>query len=1072
MNRGVSADVYSLAPMQAGMLFQSLYSPQSGVDIEQMVCSFTGINISALQLAWDAIWHANEELRVSFDWQASGQPLQQVHASLALPWDVLDWQSTPNNNPQQQLDLFLRQDRQRGFNLARPPLMRLTLICLPNEKFWLVWTFHHILLDGRAIGLLFRQLAARLNGEPFADAGSLRYRAYVAWLEQQDWAESATYWREQLRGFASPTPLGLDRPQPALTEGQPPYNTLEKLLSPALTAALRLAAEQHGLTLNTFVQAAWAILLHRYSGEKDIVFGIIRTGRRSAMDGQAAQEMIGLLINTLPLRTQISPQDTTLQLLQTLRANALALRGTIHEHIPLTEIQKNTSLPSGARLFESILAFESEDYREAIPARHPLLNTWGFKLYEQVGYPLVLAAYAGAQLRLNLEYSREHFDDPTARRILAHLETALESMVADLSTPLWRLSILDEVERRQLLVDWNNSQVASPGKCVQTLIEAQAREKPEQVALVFEESQLTYAALNQRANQLAHYLRKSGIQPGAHVAVCTERGLEMIVYLLAVLKAGGVYIPLDPEYPVERLAFMLEDAEVGWLLTQPALRQRIPSKVAHIILPGELADALSSQETDNPPAPPITQPAYILYTSGSTGKPKGVVISHDSLATHIESVWRIYQMTPQDRMLQFASISFDTAMEQIFDTLVCGATLVLRSGNVWSIGEFRQNMLRHRLSIIELPPLYLYELLLDWAQHPSDYAGNALRIIFVSGEKTSPQTVRLWQQLGQKHITLLNSYGPTEATIGTTLFDLTTYAMPDATQNIPIGRPLPGRTTYILDEYLQPVPIGAAGELHIGGAGLALGYYKRPALTTEKFIANPFGAGRLYKTGDLASYLPDGNIEFLGRVDHQVKIRGFRIELGEIEAALEEHPGVRQAVAAAREINGQPQLAAYVTTANGGRDESRVLELRSFLQQKLPAYMIPSAWMLLEQFPLSPNGKIDRRALPEPSLTRLGGETFAPPQTETEEKLAGLWSEILNIQQIGRQDHFFHLGGHSLLATRLFARLRETFGIELPLRLVFEAPVLADLAQHIENALWASVPLTETDAENNEDFVL
>lgn len=1081
MNSSSSTNAYALSPMQAGMLFQSLYSSKAGVDIEQLVCSFADANIPRLEFAWQQIWQTNEILRTSFDWFGLDQPVQHIHEELALPWQYLDWRNV-SDDPREKLDNFLRQDRQTSFKLDQPPLMRLTLIQAKDNNFWLIWTFHHILLDGRAIPIILRQMAvvyqAQAQGKTIVEQPSHPYRDYIAWLGEQDLSNAKAYWQELLRGVKNSTPLGMSRPQPPLPEGEAEYGVLNTYLSAELTHSLRQLAEQHSLTLNTLLQGAWAILLGRYSGEQDIVFGSIRTCRHSVLEGQGLEEMVGLLINTLPVRIRIDPEVPVLQILKDLRAQAVELRGSLYEHVSLAEIQKLSALQPGSRLFDTILAYENGELNETLKSQHGMLEKWDFELLEKAGYPLVVAAYAGKKLKICLEYSRDLFDTETSQRILGHLQTLLKGITEDPSCPAYRLPILTEAERSQILFDWNNTQATNPGKCIHALIEEQAQQTPENVAVVLNDTFLTYRELNQRANQLAHYLRASGVEPGTHFAVCTERSLEMIIYLLAVLKVGGVYIPLDPEYPADRLAFMLEDAEVQWLLTQPHLLNRLPQLTASILFPETLAASLSKEKTENLASLNPEQDAYILYTSGSTGKPKGVEISHASLATHISTVVKEYQMTDQDRMLQFASISFDTAMEQIFDPLVIGATIVLRSGNSWSIDEFRQNLLHHRLTIIELPPHYLHELLLDWAERPEAYSANALRIIFTSGEKISSQTVRLWKNLAQSQIKLLNAYGPTETTIGATLFDLTAYSMPQNVQNVPIGRPLPGRTMYILDEYVQPVPVGIAGELYLGGAGVSKGYFKRPELTAEKFVANPFGAGRLYKTGDLVSYLPDGNLEFLGRVDYQVKIRGFRVELGEIEAVIRQLPAVQEAVVVVRaEANAPQRLVAYLTihdTVQKAKEEL-ILELRGYLKKKLPGYMVPGAYVVLERFPVSPNGKIDRQALPSPESSSTSGEHFVPPQTAVEKTLAGIWAEILGVNKIGANDNFFDLGGHSLLATRLFVRIRDTFGLELPLRLLFKAPTIADLAKQIENLVWAAQQNTSAKEEGNashEEMIL
>ncbi len=615
-------------------------------------------------------------------------------------------------------------------------------------------------------------------------------------------------------------------------------------------------------------------------------------------------------------------------------------------------------------------------------------------------------------------------------------------------------------------------------KCITQLFETQVASTPDAVAVVFEDQQLTYRELNCRANQLAHHLTSLGVGPEVLVGICVERSLEMVVGLLGILKAGGAYVPLDPAYPQERLAFMLSDSQVSVLLTQEKLRVRLTEHGAHVVCLDADWGIISQEREENPvnSAKPKNL-AYVIYTSGSTGKPKGVMIQHQSLVNFTETAIVEYGLTWRDRVLQFASISFDAAAEEIYPCLTCGGTLVLRSDEMLSdLPTFMQKCRDWELTVLDLPTAYWQQLTSELATAGLMFP-ESLRLVIIGGERALPERVGMWQKFIGARPQLVNTYGPTEATVVATMYKLPAAA-PSETNltEVPIGRALRHVRTYILDQHLQLLPIGVSGELYIGGAGLARGYLNRPDLTEEKFIPNPFSdepGARLYKTGDLARYLSDGNIEFLGRIDHQVKIRGFRIELGEIEAVLSQHPEVRETVVIAREDQpGNKRLVAYVVS---NQESPTASELRRFLKEKLPDYMVPSAFVMLDALPLTPNGKVDRRALPAPD-TGLSQETsFVPPRTTTEKVIAEIWAEVLGLKLVGIHDNFFELGGHSLLVTQVISRLRSAFEVELPLRCLFEFPTIAGVAEAIDTIFQAGTPAansTNSVTDLNAEAVL
>ena len=673
------------------------------------------------------------------------------------------------------------------------------------------------------------------------------------------------------------------------------------------------------------------------------------------------------------------------------------------------------------------------------------------------------------------EYATDLFDEATIARMASHFIVLLESIVVQPEQTIYQFPMLTDTEYHQIIHEWNDTAHGIDGRfgepqTIHALFEQQVERTPDAIAVVFENEQLTYQELNARTNQIAHHLIELGVQADTLVAVAMERSVEMVVGLLAVLKAGGAYVPIDPTYPDGPIRYMLADSSAPILLTHShlPLAQQIEDadteasmgQLSHLITVDMMAEQLAAQPTDNPQTETCTADlAYVIYTSGSTGQPKGVMIEHQSLVTHISHVGRSYAITSQDRVLQFSAFSFDAAQEQILAALCNGATLVLRGDEVWTGEELNQQIACHRVTILDLPPAYFQAILPKWLKQRPSFLDHQLRLILLGGEKVSPEVVDLWPLLAAPATSLLNVYGPTETTITATLFDLSTYQPETMPLTLPIGKPLPGREAYILDRFSQPVPIGVWGELHLGGVGLARGYLNRAELTDQLFISNPFAAkanpSRLYKTGDLCRWLPDGNIQFIGRTDFEVKLRGFRIELGKIEAVLSQHAAVQEAVVIAREEKaGEKRLVAYLSHVPSAMLDTS--SLPRYLQSKIPNYMIPSTFVLLETLPLTPTGKIDRKALTKnsfgsqmPLLT--AGSEFVPPKTPTEEALADIWAEVLGLERIGRHDNFFELGGHSFLAIQLVSRISSLFAVKISVKFLFLHPTIAEQAEDLQN---------------------
>jgi amino acid adenylation domain-containing protein len=1057
---------YPLSPMQAGMLFQNLYDSEMGVDVEQLLCTFKDVEIPALEYAWLQVWQTNEILRSSFDWSGDEEPTQRTHGQdMALPWQYLDWRGM-SGDPHSELKKFLYQDRLQSFNLNQPPLMRFTLIQYRDGNFWLVWTYHHILLDGRSLPVVIRQMAEALQAYEQGKKAVLipprPYRDYITWLGEQDWSSAKEYWKEQLRGAPNPVPFWGSRPQLPLPDDEPSYGLLEEYLSPELAGALKYTAEKHSLTLNTLLQGAWAILLNRYSGESDIVFGAIRTGRHSALNGQGTSDMIGLLINTLPVRIQVDPESPVLKVLNDLRAWALRLRDSYAEHIPLSEIQKLGGLQPGNRLFESILGFDALDFGEMLRSQHVSLQKWDFELLEHVGYPLVVMMYGGERIKITLEYDRQLLGHESAGQILGHLFTLLEGIAGDITAPVCRLPLLTDKERQQILVEWTNTAVQHPAdKCFHELFEAQVLCTPDKLAAAFEDGErLTYSELNRRANQLAHYLRSLGVGPEKLVGVCLERSLDTLVSLLAIFKSGGAYIPLDPALPSSRLEFMIDNSQALVVLTNSRHAGQVSASQSRIVRLDSDAQEISRQPvTDlvNQSAPKNL--AYVIYTSGSTGVPKGAMVEQQGMVNHLYAKIYALDLIESDCIAETAPQSFDISIWQFLSALlVGGTTYIFSEETTHDPARLLDGVEKESVSILEVVPSLLRFMLdeLD-ARGASKNKLAALRWLLLTGEALPPHLIREWFA-HYSTIPLMNAYGPTECSDDVTHYSI--FQSPPTEMTItPIGRAVANMRLYILDKYMQPVPVGIPGELYVGGIGVGRGYFNNPEKTAAIFSADPFVPGpeaRFYKTGDLVRWLPDGNIEFLGRIDFQVKIRGFRIELGEIEAALGKHPSVQEAVVMDRaDAAGLKHLVAYITTHVDVHDKDLISSLRDYIKTALPDYMVPGAFVLLDRFPLTPNGKIDRKSLPDPDIS-LREQEIILPRTPLESKLVQIWSDVLGVENISITDNFFDRGGHSLLATRLFVRIRNAFGVDLPLRVLFDSPTVDDLARQIENIIWAA----------------
>ena len=1009
------------------------------------------LDVPALTHSLNEVICRHEVWRTTFP-TVDDQPVQLVAPNLTLAVPVLDLRKFSRPRREAETLRIVAEEARYSFDLAQGPLLRLNLLRLDEEIHILLFTVHQIVCDGWSVGLFFRELESLYRARAKRETAvlpklSIQFGDYAVW--QREWMKGPafesqlSYWKARLGGALPRFELLTDHQRPRIQSFRGARRAME--VPESMTAELKELSRNHGTTLFVTLMAAFNALLYRYTAQEDIIVGFPVANRNPS----AVQNLIGSFVNTLVLRTDISGKLTFDELLSRVREGCHGAYA--HQDLPfeklVEELQPQRDMTRNP-LFQIMFAF----HNTAAPELNlPGVAVEPLELDSSISkFDLMLSLTERGQRLIGFfEYSTDLFDPSAIERMISHFQTSLEGIVADPDQPISMLALLTRPERRKLLFQWNDTEASYPkDSCIHELFEAQVERTPEATAVEFKEKRLSYRELNERANQLAHYLRKLGVGPEKLAGICVDRSVEMVIGLLGILKAGGAYVPLDPAYPSERLVFLLEDAQVSVLLTQETLVQNhqlsaISAEATFTTICLDRDWKEIAKESAESPAGNATAEnlAYVIYTSGSTGIPKGVQIAHRSL---VNCVWCMRQqlgLTHEDRWLALTTISFDIAGLELYLPLITGAKLVLASRDDALDGKLLSDRLTECGATTMQATPSAWQLLLDAGWRGSD----GFKIL-CGGEALSR---RLADQLLGGGASLWNLYGPTETTVWSTIFNVERGA-----GSVPIGRPIANTQIYILDSHLQPVPVGMHGELYIGGDGLARGYLKGPESTTEKFLSNPFNhepGSRLYRTGDLARYLPDGNIEFLGRVDNQVKIRGYRIELGEIEAALNQHPAVLDNVVVARERGSwrEKSLVGYVVLRQ--QSATSVTELRSFLKEKLPEYTIPAEFLMLDALPQTPNGKIDRNALPLPDGARpLLTQGFIAPRTEIEELVAQVWREVLKVEKVGVYDNFFDLGGHSLLATRVVARLRNNLSVDLPLRKLFELPTVAALAEHID----------------------
>jgi amino acid adenylation domain-containing protein len=1003
------------------------------------------LNVAALDQAFKEIVRRHEVLRSTFP-TVEGQPILVIGSPFTSDLPVFDLTHFHDAEREAEVQRRATEEAQRPFDLAHGPLLRHTLLKFSEEEYVLLLTVHHIVFDGWSFDILFRELTAfyeAFSTHRPAAVSELRiqYADFARW--QREWLQGEvledqlSYWRSQLEGSLPVLELPADPARPPIQTFRGAKQSL--LLSQAVTESLKALSHQESVTLFMTLLAAYKVLLFRYTGQQDIIVGSLAAGRsRAEIEG-----LIGFFANTLVLRTELSGNLTFREILR--RVREVCREAYAHQDLPferLVETLQPVRDMSHHPVFQVMFTLQN------IP--RPSLNLAGLTMTPlevhsgTAMFDLTLFMFERDQGLLGtFEYNTDLFDAATISRMMAHFQNLLNAIIADPEMRISEFSFLTERERCQLLADWNDTKADYPKeKSIHEWFKSQVQKTPERVAVVFADRRMTYTELDRRSNQLAQHLKSVGVGPEVLVGIHMEPSLEMVVGLFGILKAGGAYVPLDPTYPRERLAFMLDDANVPVLLTQERLVKSLPEHRATALCLDSEWEAIARRSDESPASAGSAENlAYVIYTSGSTGRPKGVQIPHCAVVNFLESMRRIPGLTEEDRLLSVTSLSFDIAGLELYLPLMVGATVILVDRAVSSDASRLLELLEQSGATVMQATPATWRLLSD-----GGWQGSKHLKLLCGGEALSRQ---LANQLLQKNGSLWNMYGPTETTIWSSVYPIESEDGP-----VPIGPPIANTQFYILDSHLKPLAVGVPGELHIGGSGLARGYLNRPELTAEKFIAHPFSekpGERLYKTGDLARYLPDGNIEYLGRMDYQVKLRGFRVELGEIEAALRSHSTVREAVVITMaEASGENRLVAYLVA--NAETVSSVSELRSFLRKKLPDYMSPSAFVFLDVFPLTPSGKVDRQALSPPDSGRPSLEAeYVAPQTDAERMIANTWQEVLRLEKVGMHDNFFDLGGHSLLMVQVHSKLRQAFEKKISMVEMFQYPTIASLAKHLNH---------------------
>ncbi|BBM83126.1 non-ribosomal peptide synthetase [Candidatus Uabimicrobium amorphum] len=1041
--------VYPLTTVQQGLLFHTLYAPESGQYCVQLELEYTGhLPKGTLLHGWQAVVDKYATLRTKFVWE-DGLFWQIVYKQLKIEWCELDWREHTQEKQQQLLQEYVEQDRKQGFDFSKPGLMRFCLIQMSDEHHVLLWTHHHLLLDGWCLPILLEEVAKYCGGQPLGREGNT-HRNYFTWLQQQNKKVALDFWKQQMAQVEAVTSLHIQKPGSTLdvyqTDAQ--IKSCKYQLSQKTTQEMQQFSKEHRITLNTMAQFAWAKVLSCYSGQESVVYGTVTSGRSHPIAG--LDKHIGLLINTVPVHVQFKEQQT-IEALNSLQQTIQKMSD--YDHVGLSQIQAQSQVPTGTPLFYSLFVYQN--YPTNLQKSRESLQLKQIKGHERTNYPLTLLAVPGETFQLKVMYNTNCFGLESIEHLLHHLEQTIQHILENPQQSTRQIQVVSALEKQQLVQKWNCTQVDyNPKQVLSEYLESQAEKTPTQIAVQFAEKTLNYEEFNSLVNQVAHAIRErymdcygQSMPAGTLIGICARRSLQMVVGIWGILKAGAAYVPLEPEYPQQRLDYMMEDSEIELLLTQQDILQSHTlciDKDKTIVLEENFSQYSSQNPTQINSQHDL---AYMIYTSGSTGKPKGTMIEHAGVINRICWMQETYALQPRENVLHKTPFSFDVSVWELLWPFFVGAKLVIAEPQGHKDTQYLYTTIeKYKITTIHFVPS-MFQVFLETIPFENL---TSLRQIFCSGEA-------LPSHLSQAFLTrhsecaLYNLYGPTEASIDVSHW---TCGVEDHVfyKTTPIGKPIANMRLYVLDRHLCQVPIGVPGELYISGVGLARGYKSRPKLNDEKFITNPFASEedlakkqylRMYRTGDLVKRMADGNIDFLGRMDFQIKLRGFRIELGEIEAVLANHPSVSQCAVIVYN-NIRPQLVGYCVSKSGNKIDESVL--RGYLYDQLPEYMVPSIFVYLDSLPLNVNGKIDRKALPKPEEKAVA---FVAPQTQEEVLLSSIWQEVLQKEKISVHDNFFSLGGDSLAIIQIVAKITVAFNITIPIALFFQMATISELAAYI-----------------------
>nr|WP_258876039.1 amino acid adenylation domain-containing protein [Clostridium sp. CF011] len=1046
-------NIYPLSPMQEGMLFHKLLGNDKNAYFEQSSSKIIGsLEVELFEISINKLIERYDVLRTLFIYEDKKRPLQIVLKKAKIKICFEDISSLRSSEKVIFIKEFKEKDTVKGFNLSREISIRASIIKTDEEKYIFILSFHHIILDGWSIPIIFNELmyiySALKENRPIKFKKVNEYSNYIKWLEKQDKKEALLYWEKYLEDYEQQAQIS----QLAKSVKEVKYinSDIKFIIDKETTNKLENIARKNKATVNTVFQTIWGILLQRYNNVNDVVFGAIVSGRPAEIDG--IENMAGLFINTVPVRIKSSTDKGFIGLLKEVQdANVKSKK---YEYVPLAEVQSNTSIKQ--KLIDNIMVFEN----------YPVIEhnkKLDFKIQmdevvEQTNYNFNIIIGMTDEIFIKLNYNASIYDDKYVNMIAGHIKHVIKEVSENPEIKISEIDMLSEEEKTKILVEFNDTKAEYPkDKTIHELFEEQVEKSPDNIAVVLEDKKLTYRELNEKANSLARILREKGVEPDSIVGIMVERSLEMMIGIMGILKAGGAYLPIDLSHPKERIEYMLMDSEVKVLLSAERLVDNIEfdgeviDLVDKYLFKGNLSNLEKVNQSSNL--------AYIIYTSGTTGEPKGAMIEHFNLNNFIHSLAKQFDkgFNSNDRILSLTNYVFDVSVCEFFVSLISGATLVINhKQKTFDPIEIAKLIVNNQITFTYIPPSLLLEVYENLKMNKRKVK---LRKLLVGVEAIRGETLNKFYTLN-KDLEIVNGYGPTETTICSTFYKVTKNEPQN--RNVLIGRSVGNTNIYILNKYLKIVQVGVVGELFISGDGVSRGYINKQELTDEKFVGNPFKLGtKMYHTEDFARWLPDGNIEFIGRTDNQVKIRGFRIELGEIENQLLKQKNIKEAVVVDRQDNqGNKYLCAYIACD----EEMTVAELREGLKKELPEYMIPAYFMQIERMPLTPNGKIDRKALPEPDGEINTGVEYASATNETEEKLVKVWSEVLGVEGIGIDDNFFVLGGHSLKAIQVVSMIHKELNVEVPVGEVFSNTTIRQIGEYIsksKESIYSSIKVVE-----------